>query len=133
MGAKDDASNDSGEATGAVYLYSLDAFTNGGDGDGTMTAPEPFKVLYGTSSGDEFGNAVALSSDGSHLAVGSRSFDEITGAIRIYQIIGNDVSEKGLITGGNPSERAGWSVAVSDFLFHCFFFRTSFIDSSSFE
>jgi hypothetical protein len=106
VGAKD-ALNEAGVKSGAVYLYSLVDFVD------KETIPEPFTTLYGTMFGSEFGNAVALSRDGKRLVVGSRSENDETGAIRIYDILGTTVTMKSEFLGTTPSGRAGWSVAIS--------------------
>jgi len=108
-------SNELGEVTGAVYLYTLNALmnANASSSEREGVTPEPFKILYGQFSGDMFGNAVALSRDGRHLIVGSRSENEGTGAIRIYQISENDVTLEAVFAGQNLSGRAGWTVAIS--------------------
>ena len=81
-------------------------------------------VLYGQSSSNEYGNAIALSQDGNRLVVGSRSENGHTGAMRIYQqndgmaagaataAVSWSLMEGGLVSGQNPSERAGWSVSI---------------------
>jgi len=128
VGAKD-ATNDFGQATGAVYLYSSD--NNFGNNSLSL-----LQVLYGQSSSDEFGNAIALSHDGNRLVVGSRSEMDQTGAMWIYQLdddmaaasanatfaSGNNNATSSplkswslsdVISGQNPSERAGWAVSIS--------------------
>ena len=74
--------------TGAVYIYLLDAFISGTSLVGTDSADslEPFQVIEGQSPGGEFGGALALSSDGKHLVVGSRAEDSERGAMRMYEI-----------------------------------------------
>mmetsp|Transcript_38003 Transcript_38003/g.69777 ORF Transcript_38003/g.69777 Transcript_38003/m.69777 type:complete len:202 (+) Transcript_38003:545-1150(+) len=111
-----DGLNEIGEATGAVYLYSLDGFITSvvsSTERNSATQPKPFEILYGQSTGDDFGNAVALSRDGAHLVVGSRKENKVKGAMRIYQIIDDSVTLKYVFAGKNPSGRAGWSVAIS--------------------
>lgn len=120
VGAKD-ALNEAGDATGAVYLYSLDDFSNGivtsveidGESETKPEQPEPFMILYGKVGGSEFGNAVALSRDGKRMVVGSRAENEETGAMRIYDINDNIVTMRSEIVGITAAGRAGWSVAVS--------------------
>ena len=43
-------------------------------------------MIEGQSPGGEFGGALALSSDGKHLVVGSRAEDSERGAMRMYEI-----------------------------------------------
>lgn len=106
------------DTTGAVYLYSV-----GTEADANSLSL--LQVLYGQSSSDEYGNAIALSLDGNRLVVGSRSENGHTGAMRIYQrndgmaagaataAVSWSLMEGGLVSGQNPSERAGWSVSIS--------------------
>ena len=119
VGAKD-ALNEVGDDTGAVYLYSLIDFSKGivaiETDDGSEIKPEPFTVLYGKVGGSEFGNAVALSTDGKVLVIGSRSENQEMGAIRIYEISENVAVMKSEILALTPEGgRTGWSVAVSMF------------------
>ena len=110
VGAKLGA-NAAGTATGAVYLY-------------TMASPIAkeltlVQVLYGSKNADdEFGNALALSNDGTRLVVGARSENEQTGAIRIYEQNGGgsgswELMKGGLVNGKNSGVRAGWAVSMS--------------------
>ena len=107
VGAKLGA-NAAGTATGAVYLY-------------TMASPAAkeltlVQVLYGSKNADdEFGNALALSNDGTRLVVGARSENEQTGAIRIYEQKGGswELMKGGLVYGKNTGVRAGWAVSMS--------------------
>ena len=87
VGAKN-ALNKNRQMTGAVYIYLLDAFISGTSLVGTDSADslEPFQVIEGQSPGGEFGGALALSSDGKHLVVGSRAEDSERGAMRMYEI-----------------------------------------------
>ncbi len=108
VGAKLGA-NAAGTATGAVYLYKM----------ASPTAKELtlIQVLYGSKNADdEFGNALALSNDGTRLVVGARSENEQTGAIRIYEQNGGgswELMKGGLINGKNAGVRAGWAVSMS--------------------
>ena len=70
-------------------------------------------MLYGKVDFSEFGNAVALSRDGTRLVVGSRSENQEMGAMRIYDIIDSVVTMRSEIVGIIDVGRAGWSVAVS--------------------
>jgi len=108
VGAKD-AWNELGEATGAVYFYSLDDFVY----NGIAAPPRPFEIIYGQSAGDDFGIAVSLSSDGTRLVVGSRAANSNTGAMHLYKILGDTVTLTEVIPGQTPKGQAGWSVAIS--------------------
>jgi len=108
VGAKD-AWNELGEATGAVYFYSLDDFVYNGD----ASPPRPFEIIYGQFAGDDFGIAVSLSSDGTRLLVGSRAANSYTGAMHLYKILGDTVTLTEVIPGQTPKGQAGWSVAIS--------------------
>eukprot|EP00571_Detonula_confervacea_P006561 CAMPEP_0172330912 /NCGR_PEP_ID=MMETSP1058-20130122/61649_1 /TAXON_ID=83371 /ORGANISM="Detonula confervacea, Strain CCMP 353" /LENGTH=1542 /DNA_ID=CAMNT_0013048149 /DNA_START=153 /DNA_END=4778 /DNA_ORIENTATION=+ len=109
VGAKD-ATNEAGEATGAVYLYTLD--------NDSLTSRQ---VLYGQVANDEFGNAIAISQDGNRIVVGSRSENGQMGGMRIYQqpefSIGGTMTwllmEGGVVSGESASVRAGWAVSIS--------------------
>ena len=116
------ALNGEGEATGAVFLYSLDAFTKEGS---AAAVPEPFQALYGTSAGDKFGNSVALAAN--RLVIGSPLENGDTGATYIYEIIDTDiVIMSGKIDGNSPGDNYGLSVAVSDEHEHCRMYSLSF-------
>ena len=108
------ALNELGEATGAVYLYSLDTFTSASTEDEPtveeVTQPE---ILYGVSPGDEFGHAVAISRDGKTLVVGSPSENELAGGVRIYVKRGGRFALNGEFSGDFAEDQAGWSVSVS--------------------
>jgi len=108
-------------ATGAVYLYSLVNTARTGSNSLSL-----LQVLYGLSSNDEFGNAIALSQNGNRLVVGSRSENGQRGAMRVFErddasvaapAVDNAPSwslmEGGVISGQSPSDRAGWSVSIS--------------------
>jgi hypothetical protein len=98
-----DAKNEAGDNSGAVFVYSMV------DGD-----PSLLHVIYGENINDEFGNAIALSDDGSRLVVGSRSEGEQAGAVRIYSLSTSSYSQLGdAIVGSADAGRAGWAVAIS--------------------
>ena len=112
-----DGMNEEGVDVGAVYIYSMDRELSPPEEEEGLTL---LQVLYGESSKDEYGNALALSKDGHRLVVGSRSENNQMGAIRIYQLDDNDgtsltwtLMDGGVIKGEYPSERAGWSVSIS--------------------
>ncbi len=69
------------------------------------------------NDGDNFGYSVAVSADGRHLVVGSPRENDETGAIRIYEIVDGAFVLSAVSRGQAPSERAGWSVAVSGSFF----------------
>ena len=70
-------------------------------------------MIEGQSPGGEFGGALALSSDGKHLVVGSRAEDSERGAMRMYEITDSAVLLRRMFVGQGASVRAGWSVSVS--------------------
>ena len=109
------ALNEMGEATGAVYLYSLDAFTSAFTEDEPTVeeVTQPVQILYGVSPGDEFGHAVAISRDGKTLVVGSPSENELAGGVRIYVKRGGRFALNGEFSGDFAEDQAGWSVSVS--------------------
>jgi len=93
------------EATGAVYLFSM---VNG--------TPSLNQMINGTVPNGEFGNSIALSSDGSRIVIGSRSESEQSGAVRVYErnissISWDQVGD--VISNQNELARSGWSVAIS--------------------
>ena len=101
------AMNAARAATGAVYLYSMGS---------SASELKLTQILYGSESADdEFGNALALSDDGTRLVVGARSENEQAGAIRIYEQKGGtwELMKGGLVAGKNPEVRAGWAVSIS--------------------
>jgi len=118
VGAREATTDVTSDTTGAVYLYSVGT---GADANSLSL----LQVLYGQSSSDEYGNAIALSQDGNRLVVGSRSENAHTGAMRIYQrndsmaagatdaAVSWSLMKGGLISGQNPLEQAGWSVSIS--------------------
>ena len=81
-----DGMNEEGVDVGAVYIYSMDRELSPPEEEEGLTL---LQVLYGESSKDEYGNALALSHDGKRLVVGSRSENNQMGAIRIYQLDNN--------------------------------------------
>lgn len=93
------------EATGAVYLFSM---VNG--------TPSLNQMINGTAPNGEFGNAIALSSDGSRIVIGSRSESEQSGAVRVYERNISSISWEqvgDVISNQNELARSGWSVAIS--------------------
>ena len=140
VGATGATNENSGEVTGAVYLYSVTE-------SGGASSLRLLQVLYGQSDGDEFGNAIGISQDGSRIVIGSRSEGQQAGALRVFQLDsetsssladsfleivseiistgdGSDTAtssplrswslmDGGIIVGQNPSDRAGWDVSIS--------------------
>ena len=103
VGAKD-ALNEVGDASGAAYVYSFDE---------NRTA-SLLQILHGENANDEFGNALAISDDGSRLVIGSRSEADQTGALRIYQLSESTYIQLGsTIIGASEFGRTGWAVSIS--------------------
>ena len=68
--------------------------------------------MTGAVSGERFGSAVALSSDGSILAVGARAGGP--GSVRVYQNVSNSWNQIGSpITGEASSDEFGGAIAIS--------------------
>jgi len=82
--------------------------------------PEWFLVgskLYGEESGDEFGSSLAMSSDGTTIAIGARSNNgngDRSGHVRAYGFNGTDWSQLGSdIDGEESGDEFGTSLAMS--------------------
>ena len=70
--------------------------------------------IDGESRYEQAGYAVALSDDGTRLAVGAPGGDGNRGLVRVYGWSGTEWSQLGdTITGDAPSDTSGWSVALS--------------------
>ena len=73
--------------------------------------------IDGEAAADAFGSAVALSSDGSRVAIGAYLNDGIgdkAGQVRIYDYNGSSWTQVGLdIDGEAAGDASGWSVALS--------------------
>ena len=127
-------SND-GQTSGAIFVYSLkenEEELQGveDDADETLVVMRDILqhvgsdlsvsitlqgVIFGASDGDEFGSSVGMSSDGSRIIVGSRSENDQSGAVRVYEWFGDSVwdADPVIFAGGTPSEHTGWSVSIS--------------------
>ncbi|KAL3779538.1 hypothetical protein ACHAWO_004927 [Cyclotella atomus] len=103
VGAKD-ALNEAGDASGAVYVYSL-------DDNGKSSQPH---VLYGENAYDEMGSAIAISDDGTRIVIGYRSEADQTGAVRVYSLTDGSYTQLGdTIVGAVEGGRTGWAVSIS--------------------
>jgi len=77
--------------------------------------------IIGEALGDNFGDAISLSNDGTRLVVGARFNDSFTGIssannghVRVYEFDGTDWNQiGGDIDGNNPSDNFGDSVDIS--------------------
>lgn len=70
--------------------------------------------IDGVNDGDWHGTSVALSSDGSLLAVGAPGFDSYRGCVRVFRWQGNTWTQRGAtIEGDADSDGMGRSVALS--------------------
>jgi LPXTG-motif cell wall-anchored protein len=100
-------SDGNGSDSGHVRVYTLtnNAWTQtGGDIDGE-------------AAGDETGRSVAMSADGSRVAIGA-NFNDGTGSnaghVRVYTLTNNAWTQTGGdIDGENAGDQLGWSVAMS--------------------
>jgi hypothetical protein len=117
--------DDSAYSSGAVYVYTR---------NGAGWLQQAYLKASNTGSNDQFGNAVALSADGSTLAVAAmfedsgaagingnqadNSVDE-AGAVYVFTRTGNAWMQQAYIKASNPGERDdgdtfGYSIALSD-------------------
>lgn len=70
--------------------------------------------IAGEAALDESGDSVALSSDGSHLAIGATGNNSDTGHARIFYFDDPSWVQMGFdLDGESVGDRAGWSVALS--------------------
>ena len=113
-------------AQGAVYIYDLDRDNDARTLRGSVInadtgSPSETQDPDDTHSYDGFGSSVALSSDGSVLAVGSKSWDDSSeynhGAVYIYDVDENSWNLRGnVLTASDPlsnNDYFGSSVALS--------------------
>ena len=130
------AVNDDGQTTGAIFVYSLEeneGQLEGGDepgenlvvvrdisqnsGSNSSVSITLRGVIFGGSDGDEFGSSVDMSRDGSRIIVGSRSENDQSGVVRVYEWYGDsgwgENPSAYVFAGSTPSEHAGWSVSIS--------------------
>jgi len=100
--------NVNGSDSGHVRVYTLtnNVWTQtGGD-------------INGEAAGDWSGRSVAMSADGSRVAIGANSNDNVNGSdsghVRVYTLTGNTWTQTGGdIDGEAASDFSGWSVAMS--------------------
>jgi len=100
--------NVNGSDSGHVRVYTL---TNNG---WTQTGGD----IDGEAAGDWSGRSVAMSADGSRVAIGANSNDNVNGSdsghVRVYTLTGNTWTQTGGdIDGEAASDFSGWSVAMS--------------------
>ena len=70
--------------------------------------------MDGETAGDRFGKAVAMSSDGSRVAIGAYWYGSYQGRVEIYDYIGTSWTLVGSsILGEVANDQSGWSVAMS--------------------
>jgi len=105
IGAYDNDGNGSSSGHVRVYTWSGSAWTQRGTD------------IDGEAAGDESGRSVALSSDGSTLAIGAPYNDENgsnSGHVRVYTWSGSAWTQRGTDINGEAAEDySGWSVALS--------------------
>ena len=114
VGAVDDEHPDSADGSGVVYVF-----------DRVGTTFTKVGILTGTHAddiNDNFGESVATSADGNTIIVGAY-FDELpgsfissSGVVYVFDRVGNDFNEVGILTGSNAShsnDYFGYSVACS--------------------
>lgn len=91
---------------GAVLMLSSGVFANG-------TVNQIGNDILGVAPSNDFGYSVAMSSDGSRIAIGS-PFGSSNGVVRIYEFDGNAWEKLGAdIVGESSNDQSGWSVSMS--------------------
>lgn len=94
-------------STGAVYTY---------DKSGTSWAIRSSGTKEGTYSSDNMGGAVALSSNGAYMIIGSPGYSigfSDRGLVRVYEYDAPDWDARGGSIGGLANDKYGTSVAIS--------------------
>ena len=74
-------------------------------------------TIYGSDADDLFGHAVAMSGDGTHIAVGSKAHDGVRGTVRVYYWNTSSnawVQKGGDVDGESTSDNFGYSVGIAD-------------------
>jgi len=74
-------------------------------------------AIHGAADDNQFGHAVVMSGDGTHIAVGAKGVSGNTGAVKIYEWNSgtNDWALKGaVINGESGSDNFGFSLGISD-------------------
>jgi LPXTG-motif cell wall-anchored protein len=93
-----------GSDAGHVRVYTLI------DGTWTQTGLD----IDGEAAGDASGGSVAMSGDGSRIAIGAYGNGSYTGHVRVYTLIDGTWTQTGLdIDGEAAGDASGWSVAMS--------------------
>ena len=105
-GLDGDQANNSAIDAGAVYVYTR---------TGVTWAQQAYVKASNTGAGDQFGNAVALSGDGSTLAVGAYGEASNAGAVYVYTRTGVAWAQQAYVKASNTGagDVFGWSVALS--------------------
>jgi hypothetical protein len=109
-GIDGDQSDNSADGAGAVYVFRF---------DGTNWFQQAFVKASNTGAGDRFGERVALSSDGTVLAVNATNEDSCaagvgadqndnscpeTGAVYVYRFAGTDWAQAAFVKASNPDD-----------------------------
>ena len=98
--------DEAGPSAGAVYSYLVD--------DESFTA---LPVIYGDTAGDYAGWSVALSAEGSTLALGAIGDDAtntLAGQVKVFQLVDNEWVRKGADLNGEALlDRSGRSISLS--------------------
>ena len=92
-----------GSPSGQVYVYRW--ISDGWNQIGS--------TIFGEAERDLFGFSIALSDDGTVLAVGAWRSDADTGSVRVFVWTGTDWNQQGKLTGLSEGDRFGDSVALS--------------------
>jgi hypothetical protein len=92
---------------GAVYVFTR---------AGTTWSQQAYIKASNTTAGDQFGSSLALSADGTTLAVGAPIAASSTGEAYVFVRVGVTWSQQALLRASNadPNDQFGTSLAVSD-------------------
>lgn len=118
VGTKGDQANDAALDAGAVYVYIR---------NDTAWAAQAYVKASNTESGDAFGFALALSGDGSTLAIGAQQEDGASGdqasnslvdsgAVYVYTRSGSEWTQLAYVKSSNPgaNDHFAFTLALSD-------------------
>ena len=107
--------DDNGSDSGHVRVYAWDGISN--DPDGIDGWTQIGSILDPGDSDDQFGDSVAMSSNGNRIAIGARYDDDNgsdSGRVRVYELSGNNWTQVGGdIDGDGSGDESGTSVAMS--------------------
>lgn len=90
---------------GAVHIYRW---------DGTQWVGSTVTAIDGAAAGDRASFSVAISSDGNRIAFGAPGWNGSTGRVTLYEWNGSNHVFVRHITGANPGDMFGYSVAMNE-------------------